>query len=1180
MGRLVRKARRKAHLARTEQAAYLVRKREARVLLDRWRKAIAATVSTFWEEKRARWTTNGACLHEAFRLINRSKSTIPFSPEEMTAKWRPIFNAPPPATCKDEEDRRFLEGMDWGPRGADRDISLEEVQEAIRSSANGKASGGDDLPFEVWKRLPKSALITFRDLLSSILKEPATYPALWKEAPVVLIPKGTDKEPTELDYRPITLLCGAAKLLEKILWSRAKTWGVPLTFEQGGFVSDRGCPEQSWRVKIQQDAMLASQRAGSIVLLDAKKAYDSVPHHKLIRALLKIPAIPRYFVEYIYHWIRGHRRRLVINGILCEEWIEVAKGVPQGSILSPFLFNIYVDPFLKTLVALPGISTTVLDRDGTPCTFSISGLGYADDMAEGVRTARDGVRFAEICEKHEKDQGIAWSVVKTVQMELGAQRKRALKIRINGSEVQRVEECRYLGTTFRVGGLENLNSARFTKSIQDNQIRGLFRHFDAAQKCPLLVGKLIVTLSHLAQLLWGSEQYPLGPLSDQESTWMGLHRRVLGGYHTDSHSKAMTFLGARPLYLYRRRRFVAFVLKILAGPFDPLRQTMAAGWQTPLPWFVDARKEFQAALDGGWFKKGRTHLIPQRQIPKLGQVFANLTPEERIAKKDSVLAAMETAWTSEETTLYQPNPLATLPPDLHPRLAFRFIAGNFNPRDICRDKTEVPDCWVCKAGKGDRPEHLVRCPDPRVRTIIRDALGAMGKQSTDDNLERLATALECPTAGRLTAYGATDHLPAFARTFLRLWRLRVKAWKADHIDRGQRYGSYTGWARWRSAAPEGQQQRREQLSHMLLQQGQASHPPQQQQQQQQHHHHSQQQQQHQHQQQQQQYLLSSSMIERQARLAALIEADDDELGAPDAPAPLSLSSLLSAPPSALPLPPQQQQQQRRRYHPTFPLSLSSLLAAPPPALLPPSRQQQQQRRHHHLIFLPGARNTEPGRTSTSQASEEPSGICTPAEPVRNTGKRVDQVRKKGDILLPPSSASSPDLPPRDQASTGTNGGATFGRLARLDAREARRIAIEAQRPAPGHCRGCELIDCEECNPVSPRVEAPPPCPAMLTEQIDVREDDSAPQAVQPEIQATAWTRLKSRYAVSGCFSLQSILADTEEQIEAAQVDRNGHAEDQFSLDRRARLLARAALGDHRNQLGPIAEARRYFPASQ
>lgn len=322
------------------------------------------------------------------------------------------------------------------------------------------------------------------------------------------------------------------------------------------------------------------------------------------------------------------------------------------------------------------------------------------------------------------------------------------------------------------------------------------------------------------------------------------------------------------------------------------------------------------------------------------------------------------------------------------------------------------------------------------------------------------------------------------------------------------------------------------------------------------------------------------MIERQARLAALIEADDDELGALDAPAPLSLSSLLSAPPSALPLPPQQQQQQRRRYHPTFPLSLSSLLAAPPPALLPPPRQQQQQRRHHHLIFLPGARNTEPGRTSTSQASEEPSGICTPAEPVRNTGKRVDQARKKGDILPPSSSASSPDLPPRDQASTGTNGGATFGRLARLAAREARRNAIEAQRPAPGHCRGCELINCEECNPVSPRVEAPPPCPAMPTEQIDVREDDSAPQAVQPEMQAIAWARLKSRYAVSGCFSLQSTLADTGEQDEAARADRNGSAEDQFALDRRARLLARAALGDHRNQLGPAAEARRYFPASQ
>jgi hypothetical protein len=104
----------------------------------------------------------------------------------------------------DDADRRFLEGIDWGSRGLDREASLEEVQEAIRSAANGKASGGDDLPFEVWKRLPTSALTTFRDLLSSILSDPATHPALWKDAPVVLIPKEKENERGVLEMLMLT----------------------------------------------------------------------------------------------------------------------------------------------------------------------------------------------------------------------------------------------------------------------------------------------------------------------------------------------------------------------------------------------------------------------------------------------------------------------------------------------------------------------------------------------------------------------------------------------------------------------------------------------------------------------------------------------------------------------------------------------------------------------------------------------------------------------------------------------------------------------------------------------------------------------------------------------------------------------------------------------------------------
>jgi hypothetical protein len=334
--------------------------------------------------------------------------------------------------------------------------------------------------------------------------------------------------------------------------------------------------------------------------------------------------------------------------------------------------------------------------------------------------------------------------------------------------------------------------------------------------------------------------------------------------------------------------------------------------------------------------------------------------------------------------------------------------------------------------------------------------------------------------------------------------------------------------------------------YMMLPQGQAPHPPQQQQQrQQQQHLHLQQQQQ-----QQQNQRFSSSLIDRQARLAAAFETDDDEPEALEEPVP-------------------------------FPLSLSSLLSAPPPVLPSPSRQQQQQqRRHHHLIFLPGTRNIEPGRTSTSQAPVELPVFCTAADLVQGIAKKVDQARKGRGLSTPSSSSSAADPLSLARAPMGTRIGAIFARLvardARKNAREVERPGgdpIEAQTPERVHCRGCEMSDCNECNPVSPTEKTPPRRPAEPA----ISEDDPALQAVRSEMRAMAWTR---RHTVSGCFSLQAILAETGEQDEVTRADIDGRAEEQFSRDRRSRLLARSALGDHRNLLGPIAEARRYFPTSQ
>ena len=814
LGRALKRARRRAHLAHVRGLDHLdFYKNEVKSLRKDWLKAIASAQVTFWNEKRSSWSSESESLHNAFLIINsRKKSFIPFSEGEISSAWSPILSAPPPDGCSEAADRTYIETLDWGDLSNDHSISFDEVKAAIDSLCKYKAQGTDEINNAMLRSLPDCAILCLQNIFNRILSNPSNIPLTWKEAHIILIPKKEDS-PSPTDFRPITLLSNTAKVLEKILWTRAKTWGVPLQFTQGGFAEDRGCPEQAWQLKIMQDALRFGKQNGTAILLDAKKAYDSVPHYTLIRRLLEIPCIPRYFCKFVLHWVTGHKRKLIVNGTASKEWIPVNKGVPQGSILAPFLFNIYIDPLLRDLTNLPGLSVNVRDLNHDPKTFKLSTLGYADDILVAISSAREWSRAKDICETFAKASGLTWNVPKTVSIDIGGgcNRKRQPLLTLGNENIQQVKSCDYLGYRFQTIGGKFLQNPRFVEKLYNEEIRGVFRHFDSAQHCPLLVGRLIVTLRHLPQLLYGSECLPLQVKSRLEAAWAAIHRRVLGGYHTDSHDKAKTFLGIRPLYLYRRRRLITFTLKIASGNFPSFFNLLTSGWNTSLPWFVDTRKEFLSAHSESWFVDADgVELISPADISNFGSFLLQL-PQDSIQKLCvSMINAVNCHWNKGKI---KEHPFCELNPKLQPQLAFRFISGNFNPRDIHPDKDDVPQCLLCSVRQGDRPEHLVRCFDPRVELIKLETLTSMHRERSSEQILGLETLLECPTTERLKEYKVVQHeYEHIARALFRLWRLRSKAWKRAKLNSGSTYGSHAKWKNWKrsssvAAAPRARSRR-------------------------------------------------------------------------------------------------------------------------------------------------------------------------------------------------------------------------------------------------------------------------------------------------------------------------------------------------------------------------------------
>ena len=249
-------------------------------------------------------------------------------------------------------------------------ISPEDVHEILSQLDINKSVGPDGISNRILRLAADSISVPLANIFQqSILS--STYPSTWKCANVTPVYKKNDRCNVE-NYRPISLLCNVSKVFERLVYNtvyKYLTLNKLLTPKNSGFKKGDSTICQLISICHKIHLGLENQKHVRMVFLDASKAFDKVWHRGLIFKLEQLG-----IVDPLLSWFRSYlsdrKQRVVLDG-QASDWTSIDAGVPQGSILGPLLFLVYVNDIcfnIKSDINLFADDTSLLSITDNPVT--------------------------------------------------------------------------------------------------------------------------------------------------------------------------------------------------------------------------------------------------------------------------------------------------------------------------------------------------------------------------------------------------------------------------------------------------------------------------------------------------------------------------------------------------------------------------------------------------------------------------------------------------------------------------------------------------------------------------------------------------------------------------------------------------------------------------------------------
>ena len=324
----------------------------------------------------------------------------------------------------------------------DEKFTMEELRAVLKKLKAGKATGVDEIMAE-WMKYGGEKMTYALWVLCNHVWLTEACPEQWGQGAICLLFKDGDKR-DPLNYRGITLLSVVGKVFASLVNVRLMAHceeGDRLVDEQAGFRKGRACADQIFIMKEVLTARKGKKKTFTC-FIDVKKAYDRVSRDGLWAALWGKNVRGKMW-RVLRNYYAKVQSCVIVNGER-SDWFGIDVGVRQGCVLSPILFDVFIDGLARAVKAL-GLGVKVDAGNHSPSY-------YADDVVITADTYEDLQKMMNAVNEFCRKARLQLNEGKTKMVVFGQRGLSGRTLKCGDMTVGEAAEYKYLGLVFEKNG--------------------------------------------------------------------------------------------------------------------------------------------------------------------------------------------------------------------------------------------------------------------------------------------------------------------------------------------------------------------------------------------------------------------------------------------------------------------------------------------------------------------------------------------------------------------------------------------------------------------------------------------------------------------------------------------------------------------------------------------------------